>query len=204
MNLSGVAAILALVSIPVSVLLARWQMRTALRQAEASHRSALEVAEANHRSALEVVEANHRRALEAADADHARAMELARNQAESERFRWLTDKRHAEYRLFQNSLAQFRRVFLAPELVVQDVRDAFNDLHSLEKMIDSVGPEEVSERAHRIVGRCARLNLGVHREPSLAFREVYWSEIRPLRDELNEAVREVLNEAWMQLRQPEA
>jgi hypothetical protein len=60
MNPSGVAAILALGSIPVSVLLARWQMRTALRQAEASHRSALEVAEANHRSASEVAEGHVR------------------------------------------------------------------------------------------------------------------------------------------------
>jgi len=43
MSLTGIAAVLALAGIPVSVLVARWQMRTALAQAEASHRSTLEV-----------------------------------------------------------------------------------------------------------------------------------------------------------------
>lgn len=66
MDLSGVAAALALLSIPVSVLIARWQMRTALAQSEANHRAAMQLAKANHRAALEVVDANHQKAKEAA------------------------------------------------------------------------------------------------------------------------------------------
>lgn len=77
MDLSGVAAAFALLSIPASVLIARWQMRTALAQSEANHRAAMEVAEANHRAALEIVDANHQKANEAAEANHRRALELA-------------------------------------------------------------------------------------------------------------------------------
>ncbi|WP_369243844.1 hypothetical protein [Streptomyces sp. R41] len=41
MNLAGIAAALALVSIPVNALVARWQIRSTLQQAEMNQRGAM-------------------------------------------------------------------------------------------------------------------------------------------------------------------
>lgn len=59
MNLSGIAAILALAGIPASLLVARWQSRATLAQAQA----ALAQAEATYKSAVDAVK-------EKAKADH--------------------------------------------------------------------------------------------------------------------------------------
>lgn len=207
MDMSGLAAVLALLGIPISVILARWQMRTALRQTEAAHRTALDVAEAarqsavaaakaNHRSALELADVNQRRALEAAEANHRRALELARNQAEADRIRWLTEARRAEYRLFQNSLAQFRRALLARDLVVSEVEDAFNELHHAKLAIHSVGPEEVQFIASHVTATCWLMTFRRLRRaasPTLEDREAWWSQVRPHLAELNDVVKGASN-----------
>lgn len=208
MDISGLAALLALAGIPVSVLVARWQMRTALRQAEASHRTALEVAEAarqsavtaaeaSHRSALELAEASHRRALEAAEVHHHRALELVHQQAEADRVRWLTEARRAEYMLLQNALAQFRRALFARHLSFGDVQDAFIEVHQAELVIQSVGPEEVFRIAQQISMQCraiAMMRIPREGSPPWEVRETWWSEVRPFRDELLEAVSRVLDD----------
>lgn len=207
MDTSEITAVLALLAIPVSILLARWQMRTIQRQTEASHRAALEVAEtarqstlaaaeANHRSAMELAEANHRRVLEAAEAQHMRDLELARNQAEIERVRWLTEARRADYRLFQTALSQFGRALLTRDLVVAQVTDAFDALHQAELVIQSMGPEEVYLIAREISVRCRSIDMRVGRPHAPEERLDWWSEVRPFRDELHDAVKRILEDPW--------
>lgn len=183
MDATGVAAILALAGIPVSVLLGRWQMHTALRQVEASHRTALEVAAANHRNVLEAAEAGHRN-----------AMELVRKQEEAERARWLAEARRAEYRLLQNSLAQFRRTLLAPDPIVEDVLSAFDEVHESVHSIEAVGPEEIYHLAVRILVACRvpAVTFQLGRSPSLEDRERWWNQIRSLRHDFHDAVKGVL------------
>ncbi|OYP19189.1 hypothetical protein CFC35_35790 [Streptomyces sp. FBKL.4005] len=169
------------------MLLGRWQMRTALRQAEASHQTALEVADANYRIALEAAEASHRNALE-----------VARRQAEAERVRWLTEARRAEYRLLENSLAQFRRTLMVPEPIAEDVQSAFDEVHESVNLIEAVGPEEVCRIAVRILGKCRMptLDITFGRFPSLEDREHWWAQIRTLRHDFHDAVKGVLEGPW--------
>lgn len=81
MDLAGIAALAALAGIPVSVLVAHWQKRTALQQTHALNQAARDTAEANHRAALAQAEADHRAvreaALEQAQAAHRNALEQA-------------------------------------------------------------------------------------------------------------------------------
>ncbi|WP_415953799.1 hypothetical protein [Streptomyces sp. KLOTTS4A1] len=200
MDLSGVAAVIALLSIPTSVLIARWQMRTALAQSEANHRAAMEVAAANHRAALAVVDANHRKAGEAAEASHARALELAaeahrsasemaQQQRNSEHRRWMTESRSAEYRNFENTLAEFRRTFLAHQSDSEDLVDVLAELHRSRYYIGHLGSDEVISLVERIDLLCQ--SLAVHVEPGE--RAEWWrTRIRPLRAELSEAVKRSL------------
>lgn len=200
MDLSGVAAILALLSIPTSVLIARWQMRTALAQSEANYRTALGVAEANHRAALEVVDANHQKAMEAAEASHQRALELAAEshrsamdvagqQGAAEHRRWMVEARSAEYRNFENSLAEFRRAFLTHHADSDHLVDVLAELHRSRYYIGHLGPDEVVSIVERIDLLCQTLAMHVE----LGERAEWWrSRIRPLRTNLSEAVKRAL------------
>ncbi|MEK9520525.1 hypothetical protein MIU24_14135 [Streptomyces venezuelae] len=66
MDLTGIAALVALAGIPVSVLVAHWQKRTALQQTHALNQAARETADAAHQAALAQAEAGHRAARESA------------------------------------------------------------------------------------------------------------------------------------------
>lgn len=83
MDLTGIAALVALAGIPVSVLVAHWQKRTALQQTQALNRAARETAEAAHRAALAQAEAGHRAAREAALEQAAAAHQAALAQLEA-------------------------------------------------------------------------------------------------------------------------
>ncbi|MFE5534700.1 hypothetical protein [Streptomyces sp. NPDC056492] len=200
MDLSGVAAALALLSIPASVLIARWQMGTALAQSEASHRAAMQVAEANHRASLELIDANHRKASEAAEANHRRALEIAAEshrsaievvgqQENAEHRRWMVESRGAEYRNFENTLAEFRRAFLTRQTGSEHLVDVLAELHRSRYYIGHLGPDEVISIVERIDLMCQ--TLAAHVEP--AERGEWWgTRIRPLRAELSEAVKRSL------------
>ncbi|MEV6699268.1 hypothetical protein AB0M68_19150 [Streptomyces sp. NPDC051453] len=200
MDLAGVAAVLALLSIPTSVLLARWQMRTALAQSEANHRTALEVAEVNHRAALGAIDANHEKAMETAEANHQRALELAteshrsamevaRQQGDTEYRRWMAEIRSAEYRNFENTLAEFRRAFLSHQAGSDHFMDVLAELHRSRYYIGHLGPDDVISIVERIDLVCQ--TLATHVE--LSERAEWWStRIRPLRTELSEAVKRAL------------
>ncbi|MFK0237755.1 hypothetical protein [Streptomyces vinaceus] len=187
MDATGVAALLALAGIPVSVLLTRWQMRAALRQTEAGHHTAMEVAAANHRSALEAAEAGHRHALE-----------LARAQTRMERARWLAETRRVEYRFLQNSLAQYRRVLMAAEPLPEEVVSAFDEVHHGVNLIEAVGPEEVHRLAARILTACrvpaAAYQFGA--APSPDDRERWWARIKTLRHDFHDTTKKALDEPW--------
>jgi len=200
MDLSGIAAVLALLSIPTSVLLARWQMRTALAQSEANSRAALEVAEANHRAALEIVDANHQKAMDTAEANHQRALELAaeghrsamevaRQQGDTEHRRWMAEIRSTEYRNFENTLAEFRRAFLSHQAGTDHVMDVLAELHRSRYYIGHLGPDEVISIVERIDLMCQ--TVAPHVE--LNERAEWWrTRIRPLRTELSEAVKRAI------------
>ncbi|WP_217546424.1 hypothetical protein [Streptomyces sp. GbtcB6] len=185
MDLSGVAAILALLGIPASVLIARWQMRSTLRQAEEASRAALVIAESNYRNALEVAEANHRNALE-----------VVREQADVERERWLLEARSTQYRLFQGAVARCRRSYLAQEIDREEWGDALHELHEALYAIGQVGPEEVYGIAIRLKGMCGTMaDMRLSLDPdSPDSRARYWEDaVRPYRVELNQAISRALN-----------
>ncbi|WP_329125081.1 hypothetical protein [Streptomyces sp. NBC_01353] len=204
MDLSGVAAVLALLSIPVTVLVSRWQMRTTLVQSEANYRAALEVAEANHRAALEVADASHQHALETAEANHQKALELAaaghrsalevaRRQAEAEHLRWIAEARTAEYRLLENTLTQFRRLALANEVDRNALSDIDHELHQICYSIQQLGTDEVYRVATHIHG-AFRAFSAFHVSDTHSERETWWrGSITPLRAKLSEAVKRVLD-----------
>ncbi|MFJ9139062.1 hypothetical protein ACIRRT_38985 [Streptomyces sp. NPDC102256] len=166
MDLAGIAAILALAGIPVSVLLGRWQIRTALAQARENHRTAMEVAEANHRSALE----------------------LARRGLAVERDRWLLEARRAEYRYFQNALGQLRRVLATQATTQAELRAAYEDVHDSSHRVAEVGPDEVHDIANVIRDHC--YTIPTSWPASVAQRMDLWTEtVAPLRAELDAAIR---------------
>ncbi|MFB6842120.1 hypothetical protein [Streptomyces sp. NPDC056361] len=179
------AAILALLGIPASVLIARWQMRSTLRQTEEASRAALVIAELNYRNALEVAEANHRSALE-----------VMRGQADVERERWLLEARSAQYRLFQGAVARCRRSYLAQEIDVEEWEDALDEIHEALYAIGEVGPEElygIAARLKRMCGTMADMRLALDSN-SQASRARYWEDVvRPHRVELNQAISSALN-----------
>lgn len=125
MNLANIAAILALASIPVNVLIARWQARTAIQQAEAANSAALKVAEQNHQASL--------------DALH--------KQAEADRAKWLAECRRAECRTFQLALSQFRHALLAQDLILEDLRDTYSSIHDGYHALGELGPGNVAGAA---------------------------------------------------------
>jgi hypothetical protein len=167
MSLAGIAAVLALAGIPVSVLVAHWQMRTTLAQAEASHRTALAAAEANHRSALEV----------------------ARQQAEAERDRWILDARRAEYRLFQNSLNQLRRALEQSGADDSEMEEALHEVHDSSHRIAEVGPDEVHRIAKFIRERCYPMRTW----PRDRRVELWRLQVAQARVSLDEAINEVIS-----------
>ncbi|MFF3775792.1 hypothetical protein [Streptomyces sp. NPDC002232] len=195
MDLSGIAAVVALAGIPVTLLIGRWQKQTALRQAELTHRAALEAAEANHRTALATAEANHRTALATAEASHRTALEVARHQSEVEEKRWTTEARSVTYKLFNIALAEFRAAFTGDD--EQLASKTFQELHNAEHLVRQVGPRMVFGSARRIVEQCGALRL---RFPATsgAEREALWKEqVSYLRDRLDLTIADTFRaEGW--------
>ncbi|MET9536856.1 hypothetical protein ABZY16_05015 [Streptomyces sp. NPDC006553] len=83
MDLTGIAALVALAGIPVSVLVAHWQKRTALQQTHALNQAARQTAESAHQAALAQAEAGHRAARESALEQAAAAHQAALAQLEA-------------------------------------------------------------------------------------------------------------------------
>jgi hypothetical protein len=177
MDLSGIAAILALASIPVSVLIARWQMRAMLAQSEANHRAALEAAEANHRSALE----------------------LLRLQVDSERSRWMREAQHGAYTRFQSSLDRFRRSLMPDEFDAREFSDAYGEVHDSSHAVSQVGSMDVCGIAREITDRCVLIHFGITRpgrHPQEHRAERWRREVAPLCAELDEAINRENERRW--------
>ena len=191
MSLTGIAAILALLGIPVSVLVARWQMRTALAQAEAGHRTALAQAEANHRAAMEVAEASHRNALEVTEANCRNALAVAREPVKAERDRWMFEARRAEYRYFQVAVDQLRRALLNG-VDRGDLWDLYYEVHDSIHRVAEVGPEEVTDAARVLLDHC--YNMPWAWPASAEQRRDRWeTTVSPLRMELDEAIHRAIS-----------
>lgn len=183
MDLSGIAAVVALAGIPVTLLIGRWQKQAALRQAELAHRAALEAAEASHRTALATAEASHRTAVAIAEASHRTALEVARHQSEVEEKRWTTEARSVTYKLFNVALAEFHQAFTGEDERLAGI--AFLELHNAEHLVRQVGPNNVYGAARRIVSQCGKLKRDFP-ATSGAEREALWKEqVSYLRDRLD-------------------
>ncbi|WP_190214438.1 hypothetical protein [Kitasatospora indigofera] len=208
MDLTGIAALVALAGIPVSVLVAHWQKRTALQQthalnqaaresAAAAHQAALAQAEAGHRAALELqaaqTAASHRSAIALAAASHQSALEVARAQARAERDRWLLDARRASYDRFRECLGRFR-IALFRGMDKEALDGITYDMHSIAHEVRGIGPSEAGALARDINIRCTSVTRlvggpGTTREE----REEAWSTwITPLREQFSESVHNVM------------
>lgn len=173
--MSGIAAICALAAIPVSVLVAHWQKRAALEQAETAHRTALAQAEAAHRNSLEAAEKAHQQALEM----------LAR-QNEREVSHWSREARYAAYGLFQNALARARLAFLAEPVDEMEALLAREEVHQMYHQVVMVASDRVAELVKQLVTPI-RFWMGAANP-----RERWDEQVAPLRRELDEAIREEL------------
>ncbi|MFJ2833536.1 hypothetical protein ACIPC1_39350 [Streptomyces sp. NPDC087263] len=193
MDLSGAAAIVATAGIPVSVLIARWQKRTALEQAEATHRTALEVAEATHRTALAVADATHRATLEQAEANHRAALEIADGQAEAERIRRLVAARWTAYDHLRSELTKFRTSLLNGE-DQSKLREIYDGIHDANHQIQEVGPLEVVRIGRHIQLKCEDILRQVRGQamPLQACEEAWKTEISPLRTALHQTIARVM------------
>ncbi|MCX4429517.1 hypothetical protein [Streptomyces mirabilis] len=196
MDLSGIAALCALAGIPVTVLLARWQKRTALNQSEASHqtamaqaeaghRTAMAQAEAGHRAALEVAEVSHRNALEAAERAHRHALELAQQQERSQRDRWRRESLYATYENYQSALDRFR-LMLADESAF--LFEGWQVIHHVEHRFPMIGAgSEASSIASELTRRCEA--IAMRHSMSVQERHNRWrTHVRPLRADFDAAV----------------
>ncbi|MFD9602978.1 hypothetical protein, partial [Streptomyces sp. NPDC059970] len=97
--------------------------------------------------------------------------------------------RSAEYRNFENTLAEFRRAFLARQAGSEHLVDVLAELHRSRYYIGHLGSDEVISIVERIDLLCQ--TLAVHVEP--VERAEWWrTRIRPLRTELSEAVKRSL------------
>jgi hypothetical protein len=184
-NLTGIAAILALGSIPVNVLIARWQLRSSAAQAEAAYRSALGVAEAQHRSALEVAEANHRAALAEAQAEHDNtlALEWARAQRED------AHETLAGVRAFRNAVTALRAVFLSDNVDDLDLREAQNVVHDTHHEVRMSGIIALSHIATEVDIEARRLRT--YAGASKEHRDTQWEQrMSGLRSRMDEVVSE--------------
>lgn len=185
MDLSGIAAICALAGIPVTVVVARWQTRTALKQAEAAHRTA-----------LAQVEATHHHALEAADKAHQNTLEVLTRQHQAEVDSWRRAARHAAYGRFQETLARARLAFLAEPIDSYEADLAGQEIHEINHEVAMVASDKVAQMVSELTGRvrflCTACGGTVERR-----RERWSRQVAPLRRELDEAIRKELgSERW--------
>ncbi|WP_432129388.1 hypothetical protein [Streptomyces sp. bgisy082] len=187
MDLAGIAALCALAGIPVTLMVARLQKRTALEQAEAAYRTALAQAEAGHRAAMEAAQASHRSALELAEGAHRNALEKAQHQAEFEweMRRW--DSRRAVYEQFQQAVDQVRRLVFSEADVLPETRETIYVIHELQHLVHMVAaPDAYSAAVTLYRSGIASFPYGSMRE----YRVRKWNEeIAPLRAALDEAIR---------------
>ncbi|MET9035673.1 hypothetical protein [Streptomyces mirabilis] len=199
MDLSGIAALCALAGIPVTVLLAQWQKRTALRQseashqtamaqAEASHRTAMAQAEASHRTALEVAEASHRNALEAAERAHQHALELAHQQEQARLERLRSQKRYTVYAHFQSALDQFRLILFNDPT---DLFTGWQQVHQAGHRLSMSGTGlETNRIAADLVSECTSMEYMDTQGTSTQELQDRWrARVSPLRTAFDAAVR---------------
>ncbi|MEU8691928.1 hypothetical protein [Streptomyces sp. NPDC048665] len=170
MDLSGIAAILALVGIPVGVLTTRWQMRATLRQAEMAQRSALDVA--------------------ARQSDGAK--ELATEQQTADRNKWMLTTRYTVYRSLQGSVANFKHEVLASdnEWDRAAVEKAFDELHEGVHSVSELGPEQVGQAARMLKAACFTMMRRASGPGGLD--EIWRRTVSPARQDLDEAIRKAL------------
>ncbi|MFF8573535.1 hypothetical protein ACF07W_24360 [Streptomyces sp. NPDC015140] len=179
MDLSAIAALLALAGIPATLIVARWQKRTALDQAEAAHRTAMQVARATHESALATAEKAH---------DH--ALELLSRQSRLEADQWVRDKRHAAYTRYQNALSQARAAGAAEPRDMSEIDKALRELHVSYHEARMVANRRVADHIYRTDDRAR--NLLLHRRTGAVanFNRGWLREVAPRRTQLDQAIRE--------------
>jgi hypothetical protein len=197
MDLSGIAALCALAGIPATLIVARWQKRIALEQAEANHRTALAQAEAAHRTAMEVAEATHRNALAMAEVEYRNALGLESHRNEIERQK---EWRAAQERVFGavQSVLNRLRVAWADESHQgwMQARSAMDELHDLRRTLSLMSPE-AADVLDAIYFCCRRITSFIRaRDQTAQSRLDYWLEhVRPLRDELDAVIGRELGSA---------
>ncbi|MGA5069108.1 hypothetical protein ACPB9E_35995 [Streptomyces exfoliatus] len=179
MDLSAIAALLALASIPATLVVARWQKRTALDQAAAAHRTAMQVAEASHRSALAAAEQAHHHALE-----------LLSRQSKLEADQWVRDKRHAAYTRYQNALSQARTAGATEPRDVDEIHKALRELHVSYHEARMVANRRVSDHIYRTDDRARNLLLQRRTGTVANFIREWSLFVAPQRAQLDEAIRE--------------
>ncbi|WP_225840548.1 hypothetical protein [Streptomyces sp. NK08204] len=179
MDLAGVAAVVGLMGIPVTVVIARWQLRSALDQAQLAYRAAIEAAEAAHRTALQQAEAAHRTALEVAHA-----------QIKADHDKWLEEAQRTSFHAFQSAVGRFRRK-LEEGANRRELLNTASDLHDLQYELSLVCPEELSRLARNLYSAC-RFEV-LHRIDDYTTHAervaLYDTMIKPLRVEITEFAR---------------
>ncbi|MFJ9106349.1 hypothetical protein [Streptomyces sp. LUP47B] len=144
---------------------------------------------------LTQAESSHRAALEAAQLTQQGALEAVRVQSERERHRWLTEARRTSYRLFQHSLAEFRRALMADEVDVVRLGEAYYGVHDTGHEIAEVGPNSITGLTSTLTTECELLrhDIALGHLASRQEREDLWNGlIAPLRKDLDEAIYDVL------------
>ncbi|MWA16143.1 hypothetical protein [Streptomyces sp. BA2] len=193
MDLTGIAALCALGGIPATLVVAHWQKRSALEQAEANHRTALAQAEASHRAALEVAEASHRSSLELTETTHRQAVELARRQAEFEWAATRWEARKTVYEQYQKALDQLRRLVLSETSDLVERSEAGHVIHDFHHVLRMVAADEVFSASVRVRPYCGVLANSTSR--TLQERAELWEKhVTPLRADLDNAIKRDLAE----------
>jgi hypothetical protein len=180
MDLSGIAAICGLAGIPVTALVARWQARAALEQAETTHRTALAQAEATHRHSLEAAEKAHRNALE-----------LLARQHQAEVDDWRRTARHAAYGRYQEMLARARLALLSEPIDLHEAELVGEEIHRAWHEIAIVASEEVAVPVRELADHVRMLCRPFPRTAE-GRRELWATKVAPLRRALDEAIRKEL------------
>ncbi|MFE7357745.1 hypothetical protein ACFU8Q_32580 [Streptomyces sp. NPDC057543] len=162
MGPTSIAALLALTSIPVSVLVARWQARTALAQVEATSRSAIAQAEATYRAAVDAVEAK----------------------ANADREQWLRIQGVEACARLLSAVDALRS-----QAMPSFLRDR-GEIHGAYYMVEAICSTEVASRAQVLDERCTDYIRGFHEAP--AEREDLWDRVRGARQEFTRELRAYL------------
>ncbi|MFG2873262.1 hypothetical protein [Streptomyces sp. NPDC048338] len=171
------AAGVALIGIPASILIGRWQMKAALRAAEATSRAGLAQAESAYRAALDAVGAQ----ASAAHVQWRRGVQreayasflLAANRVQEQGERFATDNEHG---LSEEGIRAGKAA----------VDDALATLKAAQTIIELEGPDEVAAPA---AGMADAAQMMGHHLGRQATYERAWGKLSRLTDDQTSGVR---------------